>query len=61
MLITQETVKFEVPAHYLPKLMAIIQSGALDLKGEKATLHFDADSNLRIIEYPHRFIPKLTK
>lgn len=61
-VVIQEMVNFEFPKHYLPKVIAIIQSGALDLKNEKAVLHFDKDGSLRIIEYPRKFIPvNLTK
>ena len=61
MLIVQETVTFQVGPQYVPKIMAILQSGALDLKNEKATLHFDSVGNLRLIEYPHKFTPNLTE
>jgi len=61
-VIEQETIQFQIPKHYLPKVIALIQSGALDLKGDKATLHFDNGGNLKQIEYPTRFIPlDLTK
>lgn len=60
-ILQQDMIKFEVPKHYLPAIMAIIQSGALDLKGDKAILHFDHAGNLKMIEYPNKFIPiKLT-
>lgn len=59
-VIQQEMISFEFPKHYLPKVIAILQSGALELKNDKAVLHFDAQGNLKIIEYPHKFIPNLT-
>lgn len=58
-VVIQEMVNFEFPKHYLPKVIAIIQSGALDLKNDKATLHFDSVGNLKIIEYPQKFLPKI--
>lgn len=53
-IIETEKVSFEIPKHYLGKIMDIMQSGALDLKGEKAVLHFDKDNILRIVELPPR-------
>lgn len=56
-VIQTEMVSFEIPKHYLPKIMYILQSGVLDVKGDKGILHFDKDGTLRIIEYPNKFIP----
>jgi hypothetical protein len=58
-VIQTEIVKFEIPKEYLPSIIAILQSGVLRLKGEKATLHFDNAGNLKIIEYPHKFLTGL--
>ncbi len=55
---TLEMVSFKIPKHYLPKIMYILQSGVLDIKGDKGVLHFDKDGSLRIIEYPHKYIPQ---
>lgn len=60
-VIEQEMVSFNIPKHYLPKIIYIMQSGVLDLKGDKGVLHFDKDNNLRLIEYTHKFnVPNLT-
>ena len=57
MLIQQETITFQLPKSHLPKIMAILQSGILDIKGDKAILHFDNAGNLKMIEYTNRYIP----
>ena len=55
-VIVQQTVAFQIPKPYLDKVIAIMTSGVLDLKGDKGVLHFDKDGNLRLIEYPHKII-----
>lgn len=56
MLQVEEKVSYELPKHYLPKIMAIIQSGCLDLKNEKAVLHFNSNGDLKIVEYSHKYL-----
>lgn len=54
-IIDTEMVTFNIPKHYLSKLITIMQSGALDLKNDKAILHFDNDGMLRIVEYAKKY------
>lgn len=53
-IIEEEMTTFTFPKRYLPKVVAILTSGVLNLKGEKGVLHFDSDNKLRIIEYPNK-------
>jgi hypothetical protein len=53
-IIEEEMTTFTFPKRYLPKIIAIITSGVLNLRGEKGVLHFDSENKLRIIEYPNK-------
>jgi hypothetical protein len=56
-VIEEEMTTFTFPKRYLPKVIYILTSGILDLKGNSGTLHFDHDNNLRLIEWPHKALP----
>lgn len=56
-VLKQEMIQFQIPKHYMSKIAAIIQSGALDLRGNQAVLHFDNGGNLKLIEWPTKFVP----
>lgn len=56
-VIQTEMVSFQIPKHYLPKIVYIMTSGVLDLKNDCGKLHFDGDGTLRLIEYPKKVPP----
>ena len=53
-VIQTEQVQFNIPKQFVADIMAIMQSGVLNIRNDKATLHFDSQG-LRVIEHIEKF------
>ncbi len=54
-VIQTEQVAFNIPKHYLKDVIHILTSGVLNIRNDKAILHFDS-KGLRVIEKSDKFV-----